>query len=307
MKKDFYFLSKDGETNIHASEWIPEGDPKAVLQICHGMVEYIGRYSDFAEYLAKAGFYVTGHDHLGHGESVTSDDKHGWFHESRGNEYLIGDIHELRKTTERKYPDVPYFIMGHSMGSFLTRQYITSYGSGIKGAIIMGTGSYPVALLKSGIFLSNAISAIMGPEHRSRIIDNIAFGSYNKHFKTARTTHDWLTKDGGIVDRYLADPWCTFMFTARAYNQMFNGIEQAQDKENVARIPKDLPILIISGDNDPVGGFGKGVMQAFETYKKAMIKDLNIKLYPEDRHEILNETDRGQVYEDIKKWLEARI
>ena len=137
MKQDFYYLSKDGKTQIHAMEWIPEERPRAILQICHGMVEYIGRYAEFAQYLSENGFYVTGNDLLGHGESVVSDDMHGFFGKDKGNEYVIGDIHELRCRTAEKYPDVPYFMLGHSMGSFLLRQYIEMYGKDLKGAIIM--------------------------------------------------------------------------------------------------------------------------------------------------------------------------
>lgn len=307
MKQDFYYLSKDEKTQIHASEWIPEGTPRAILQICHGMVEYIGRYADFAQYLSGNGFYLTGNDHLGHGESVVSDDMHGYFGKDRGNEYVIGDIHELRCRTAEKFPGVPYFMLGHSMGSFLLQQYIEMYGEGLKGAIIMGTGSQPKAVLKAGKLLCRTMSAFRGQMYRSSLVDNTAFGSYNKRFEPARTTHDWLTKDEKIVDKYLADPWCTFMFTVNAYYQMFRGMEYLQNKDHIAQIPKDLPLLLVSGAEDPVGDFGKGVTQAYESYKEAGIRDLQMKLYPGDRHEILNELDRQQVYEDLKNWLEARI
>lgn len=307
MRKDFYYLSNDQETKIHAAEWIPDKKPKAVLQIIHGMVEHIGRYAEFAEYLADAGFYVVGNDHLGHGESVTSDEKHGFFHAEHGNEYLIGDIHELRQRTSLVYPDIPYFMLGHSMGSFLLRQYITLYGEGLKGAVIMGTGSQPSVVLKAGRFLCRSIAAAKGPMYRSQTLDNVAFGSYNSKFQPSRTTHDWLTKDEQIVDKYLADLWCTFTFTVRAYDQMFYGIEYIQNKDHIAKIPKDLPLLVVSGAEDPVGDFGKGAYEAYQTYHDAGIKDIQIKLYPGDRHEILNETDRQQVYEDLRNWLEARI
>ena len=307
MKNDFYYLSKDGETKIHAMEWIPQGEQKAILQISHGMVEYIRRYDEFARYLTSFGFYVVGNDHLGHGESVTSDEKYGFFHMEHGNEYVIGDIHELRQMTANKYPDLPYFMLGHSMGSFLLRQYITLYGEGLKGALILGTGSYPQAILKTGILLCRSSAALKGPMHCSQTIENIASGSYNKKFQPTRTTHDWLTKDTKIVDKYLADRWCSFKFTVRAYEQMFSGIEYLQNKDHIARIPKDLPLLLASGSDDPVGGFGSGVRQAYKTYQDAGIKDLKMKLYSGDRHEILNETNRQQVYQDLRNWMEERI
>ena len=307
MKQDFYYLSKDGKTKIHAMEWLPEGSPRAILQICHGMVEYIGRYADFAQYLSENGFYVTGNDHLGHGESIVSDDMHGFFGKDKGNEYVIGDIHELRCRTTEKFPDVPYFMLGHSMGSFLLRQYIEMYGEGLNGAIIMGTGSQPGAVLKAGKMLCRTMAAFKGQMYRSSMVNNTAFGSYNKRIEPARTTHDWLTRDEKIVDKYLADPWCTFMFTVNAYYHMFRGIEYLQDPAHLAKVPKDLPLLVVSGAEDPVGDFGKGVTQAYESYKNAGIRDLQMKLYPSDRHEILNELDRQQVYEDLKNWMEERL
>ena len=307
MKQDFYYLSKDGRTQIHASEWIPAGKPRAILQICHGMVEYIGRYAEFARFLADAGFYVTGNDHLGHGESVTSDEMHGFFHKEHGNEYVIGDIHTLRQTTEKKYSGVPYFMLGHSMGAFLLQQYIEMYGAGLKGAIIMGTGSQPPMVLKAGRLLCRTLAAFKGQMYRSTMVNNTAFGSYNKRFEPARTTHDWLTKDENIVDQYLADPWCTFMFTVNAYYHMFGGIEYLQKKEHIAQIPRELPLLVVSGAEDPVGDFGKGVQKAYESYKAAGIRDLSLKLYPGDRHEILNELDRQQVYQDLLDWMATRI
>ncbi|MBQ9031630.1 MAG: lysophospholipase [Parasporobacterium sp.] len=308
MKQDFYYLSADKETKIHASSWVPsEGQPRAVLQIVHGMVEYIGRYQEFAEYLAARGFYVTGNDHLGHGESVTSDEKHGYFHKTHGNQYVIEDIHTLRTRTAEQFPGVPYFMLGHSMGSFLLRQYIGLHGEGLQGVIIMGTGNQPAAVLRAGKAICRVLSLFKGDTYRSAFVNNMAFGSYNKQFEPARTTHDWLTKDTAIVDKYLADPWCTFVFTLNAYYHMFSGIQIAQSKEHIGAIPKDLPMLIVSGDKDPVGRFGADIKAAYQIYKEAGLRDLQMKLYPEDRHEILNELDRNQVYEDLEKWLTDRI
>ena len=307
MKQDFYYPSKDGQTQIHAIEWSPDAAPRAILQICHGMVEYIGRYDGFARFLAAQGFYVVGNDHLGHGESVRSDDLHGYFHATHGNEYVIGDIHTLREMTQEKFPGVPYFMLGHSMGSFLVRQYIELHGTGLKGVIIMGTGTQPPAVLKAGKALCKVIARFKGWTHRSETVNNTALGAYNKKFEPARTSADWLTKDEQIVDAYLADPWCTFVFTVNAYYFMFSGIEFMQKRENIAKVPKDLPLLLVSGADDPVGSFGKGVEQAFQGYLEAGITDVHMKLYPTDRHEILNELDRAQVYDDLRDWLVGHL
>ena len=306
-KNDLTFPSADGRTTIYATEWVPDEAPRAVLQIAHGMVEYVGRYDAFASWLAGRGFYVVGNDHIGHGRSVVTDDDHGYFGHPGGNGFVISDMNELREITSEKYPDIPYFFLGHSMGSFLLSQYITMYGAGLAGAIIMGTGVQPGAVLTAGKTLCRTIALSKGWRHRSSMVNNIAFGSYNKAFEPARTPTDWLTRDENIVDAYNSDPWCTFMFTVNGYYEMFAGIEQAQKPANIKRIPKDLPILLISGQEDPVGEQGKGVEKKYETYKKAGIEDVSLKLYPKDRHEILNELDKSKVYSDLLDWMEQRM
>lgn len=306
MKREFTYPSRDGVTQIHAIEWKPEGEVKAVLQMCHGMVEYIDRYDAFARFLNEQGYYVVGHDHLGHGKSVRSEEMHGYFHETRGNECVIGDIHRLRVMTREKYPDVPYFMLGHSMGSFLIRQYMELYGEGLSGVIVMGTGSQPAIVLGAGRVLCRVVAAVKGWNYRSALIDNMAFGSYNKRFEPARTDKDWLTKDENVVDAYRAHPWCTFRFTVNAYYHMFRGIQFVQKKENIRRIPADLPLFLVAGADDPVGNFGKSVRQVYETYRKCGMKDVSIKLYENDRHEILNETDRETVFADLLRWMEEK-
>lgn len=306
-KNEFTYPSADNKTTIYATEWIPDGEVRAVLQIAHGMVEYIDRYDGFASFLADHGFYVTGNDHLGHGRSVTSDDEHGYFAHPNGNECVIKDIDRLRLITTEKYPGIPYFFLGHSMGSFLLRQYLTMYGRGLAGAIVMGTGEQPAPVLNAGKMLCRAIALVKGWHHRSGLVNGIAFGSYNKAFEPARTPCDWLSRDENNVDAYMKDPWCTYMFTVNGYYQMFSGIQKCQNPKNIDRIPKDLPVLFVSGAEDPVGESGKGVKKAYDSYVKAGILDVGIKLYEKDRHEILNEIDRQEVYRDLLDWLEANI
>lgn len=307
MKQEFYFPSTDGQTTIHASEWIPEGTVRAVLQISHGMVEYIGRYDRFAQYLNEHGFYVVGNDHLGHGESVVSDEKLGYFKHPDGNECVIADLHRLRQITEEKYPGVPYFMLGHSMGSFLIRQYMMLHGQGLAGVIVMGTGSQPEMVLKAGKVICRMIAGFRGWQHRSQLVNIMAFASNNQKFRPARTHMDWLTKDTEIVDAYLKNPWCTYTFTLNGFYQMFRGIQFVQKEENVRRIPKELPLLVVSGADDPVGGFGKGVQAVYDGFLAAGLKDVEMVLYDEDRHEILNETDYEMVYGDLHAWLEKQM
>lgn len=305
VKREFYYLSQDQTTNIHAIEWIPDGEVKAVLQICHGMVEYIDRYDEFARFMASKGYYVVGHDHLGHGQSVGKEEDHGYFHEKKGNEYVIGDIRELRRRSAESYKGCPYFILGHSMGSFLVRQYIQSDARGLAGVILMGTGNQPYPLVLLGKTLCIIIKVLKGSRYRSKLLNNMALGSYNKHFEPSRTPVDWISKDEAIVDQYCRDPWCTFVFTVNGYYSLFTAM-QSLTRKNMRKVPKSLPLFFVSGEEDPVGGFGKGVEKVYQNYKTSGIKDITCKLYKEDRHEILNEIDRHQVYEDLYKWAETK-
>ena len=301
MKQEFYYPSQDGLTQIHAVEWIPEGEVKAVLQICHGMVEHIGRYHDFAEFLASHGYYVIGHDHLGHGKSVASADKLGFFGEPNGNDYVIGDIHRLREQTVEKYPNVPYFMLGHSMGSFLLRQYLGLYGEGLAGAIVMGTGEQPSIVLGAGKLVCKVIGATKGWYYRSKFVDGLAVGSYKKKLGAA-----WLSKNLENVEKYAADPLSGFTFTVNAYYHMFSGMAKMNQQEKAGKTPKNLPIFFVAGKEDPVGNYGKGVENVYHKYVAAGYEDVNIKLYEGDRHEILNELDRDVVFDDILTWLENR-
>lgn len=307
MRDEFYFPSKDGNTEIHTIEWKPEGEVKAVLQLCHGMVEYIRRYDEFAEFMCSRGYYVVGNDHLGHGKSVQSKSEYGFFNEKYGNACVIGDMHTLRQRTMKKYPDVPYFILGHSMGSLLVRQYIQLYGNGLSGAVLLGVVSdQKKAVLLCGKRLCRLMAAFRGWHFRSKFIDGMVLGSYNKKFKPARTRVDWMTSDREHLDAYVADPLCSFVFTVNAYYSMFTGMLNMEKKESIYMIPKTLPILFASGTDDPVGNFGKGVRKIYEQYKAAGLQDVTLRLYAGDRHELLNETDRQQVYQDLFDWLEEK-
>ena len=308
MKDEFYFPSKDGNTEIHTIEWKPEGEVKAVLQMTHGMVEYINRYDEFATYLAGHGFYVVGNDHLGHGKSVQSKSEYGYFEKSHGNACLLGDMHTLRTRTMKKYPDVPYFMLGHSMGSILMREYIQMHGHGLVGVMLIGVvAEQPQFVLDLGRALCKGAALVRGDHYRSRLVNNMAIGAYNKKFKPARTRADWVTSDKERLEAYVSDPLCSFVFTVNGYYHMFGGMKQMERKESVYMIPKDLPILFAAGTDDPAGNCGKGVRKVYEKYKASGIQDVTLQLYAGDRHELLNETDREQVYEDLRTWMESRI
>lgn len=306
-KEEFYYESMDRKTNIRAVRYIPDGEIKAILQIAHGMVEFIDRYDDFAKFLCDKGYLVTGNDHLGHGGSVNSKDDWGYFAEKDGYMVVLDDMYTLTLITKQMYPNKPYFLLGHSMGSFFARLYTTIYGDQLNGAIIMGTGQQSMATLKAGKILCRAIATNKGWRHRSNTVNATAMGSYNKKWEPSLTHTDWLTKDPKIIEFYIHEPRCTFTFTLNGFYNMFSCIEDIIKLDNIKKMPKELPILITSGEDDPVGNFGKDPATLEKIFKDVGIRDVELKLYPNDRHEILNEDNKEEVYNDIYNWMESKL
>jgi len=307
-KSNFSFLSADKKTQIHCVSWKPEaGNIRGILQITHGMVEYIERYEAFAEYMNSKGYLVVGHDHLGHGESVNSPEDWGFFAEENGSDVLVSDMHTLRSMTQEQYPQLPYFMLGHSMGSFLLRKYLCIHNDNLRGAIIMGTGNQPDSVLKVGKWLCRTLAKFHGWHYRSKTIQNIAFAGNDNKFRGENLKNSWLTMVVEIVKAYSESPKCTFRFTVNGFYNLFDTIWYDNRRENMEKMPKKLPLFVVSGEDDPVGGFGKGVKALYNTYEKLGMQDITWKLYPEDRHEILNELDRELVYDDIFHWMEVRL
>ena len=277
IKEEFYFDSRDGENRIHAVRYTPDdGNVRGIVQIVHGMAEYVERYENLAEFLTKRGILVTGEDHLGHGKSVSEGGSFGYFCEQDPATVVVRDVHRLKKITEEQYPQVPYIILGHSMGSFIARNYLCRYGSGIGGAVIVGTGMQSAGL----IFASKAMAGIQklfcGSKHVSHFIDK---------------------------DRYIEDELCGFTFTVNGFQTLFELIRRLQKQENLEKVPQNLPILMVSGAEDPVGDYGKGVHKACDSLKRAGVKNITVKLYENDRHELLNEDDAEVAMEDIWQWI----
>lgn len=302
-KMEFTFSSKDNKNSIHAVKWYPESEIKAVLQIAHGMAEYIDRYDNFARYLNKEGILVVGNDHLGHGKSVGSDDELGVVTHKKGNEAVLGDMHALTTLIKKENPDVPYFLLGHSMGSFYTRQYLCEYGAELTGAIIMATGHQPKGLVIGGRAISRIISIFKGWNYPSQFVHNMAFGSYGKGIDNKRTDLDWLSTDSKEVDKYIDDKYCGFVFTLGGYKAMFEGINKLSKKGYLDKMPKELPVLFLAGDGDPVGDCGNGVRTVFQSFKDMGMENAECKIYEGMRHEILNEQEREIVYNDVKNFI----
>ncbi|MEG1632597.1 MAG: alpha/beta hydrolase [Oscillospiraceae bacterium] len=307
-ENEYTFTSADRITQIHVHEWIPDCDINGVVQLVHGIAEYIERYEGFARFLAAKGFVVVGNDHLGHGKSVLSQDDIGFFAERDGWMKVVSDVEKLRVLTAKKYPGVPYFIFGHSMGSFLTRTHLIRFPDApITGVVLSGTGQNPSAVVMAGSLLCDTAILKNGPRSRSKTINDIAFGTYNKSFEPRRTDFDWLSSDPAIVDAYVADPLCGFLPTVGLFRDMMWGMRYNAKPANLKEMNKELPVYLMSGDKDPVGSDGIGVAKVYGAFLKAGMKDVLYKFYPEGRHEMLNEMNKDDVMKDILAWLFKKI
>ena len=309
---EYTFTSKDDRhTKIHAIKWEPEnGQVVAVLQLVHGMQEYIERYSEFAEYLTERGFAVYGHDHIGHGRSVADVSERGKMFCENPDNVMIKDMYTNYGIIKKEYPGKPYFILGHSMGSYLLRKYLSVKSSAltnVNGAIIMGTGSESSLAITSGLMLCKALMAVKGRDVPSDFIHGIMFGkSYEGSDESGdAVSNSWLSKNADNVREFLA--YDGGKFSLNGYMVLLRSTLFDNKMKNIKRMNLDMPVIFVSGDQDPVGGMGEGVKRAYEQFKAAGVKDLSIKLYEGDRHEILNELDRDKVYADLYEWMMKRI
>lgn len=308
---DIHFPSSDGAHTVHACVWKPAGEPVAILQIIHGMEEYAARYARFAEKAAERGFLVCAEDHLGHGETATMPDGGQELgHFPRGGEtYILKDIAQLTDRAERYAPDAPYFLLGHSMGSFFCRAYLSRSGGKFAGAVIMGTGYKNKATLFFARCITGLIRALKGAKHKSALLKKLAFGSYSKRFAPATDEGcaglEWLSADSENARAYNADPLCGFGFTCGGFAGLFRIIRLACDKRAFADTDKNTPLLLIAGEDDPVGDYGKAVRKVACAYKQAGVKDVRLKLFPGARHEILNDTCAQEAEAEIFSFLEG--
>jgi alpha-beta hydrolase superfamily lysophospholipase len=290
-----------------SSNGFPKARFRASSRSPTALAEYIDRYADFAAFLCSNGFAVVGNDHLGHGKSIINEDDLGFFSEKAGWSNVVDDMEELRRLTADKWPGVPYFLFGHSMGSFLARTYLIRYTKApLSGVILSGTGHNPAAVVAGGRLMSRIEAKKHGLRFKSKKMNDMAFGPFSKGFEPRRTEFDWLSTDEAIVDAYVADPLCGFVPSAGLFRDMMDGLAIIGKPGNLAKMNKDLPIYFMSGRKDPVGGNGKGVEKVYKMFLAAGMKDVFLKFYENGRHEMLNELNKDIVYSDIFYWLNTK-
>lgn len=298
------FPSKDGVHTIHAELYTPKTrSAKGVVQLAHGMIDHVGRYKHLAEYLTGEGYILAGNNHLGHGKSAGNREDFGYFADEGGVDLVLRDMHTMNKYLRDTFPTLPIVIMGHSMGSFLARLYVEKYPHTIRGAVIHGT-SGPNPLLPMGRAMASVVRVMRGPRYRSRLIKKLAFGTYNNKFPKAEGPDAWLTRDTKELAVRANDKYAKFTFTVSAYQDLFSMIGKCNRDAWFSEYPKELPTLIMSGDMDPVGNYGKGPDYVYKHLMISGCKSVEIKTYDGARHELFNETNRDEVFSDLVAWLE---
>lgn len=289
-------------TRIYVRIYEPEHEVIGRFHILHGMGEHGGRYDAFATMLCEQGYFVTMHDHRGHGKTAELNGKLGYFADENGFERVVEDVYDVIQNVRYDYKKVPIFIFGHSMGSFIARRFIQVYGEIVDGCILCGTGA-TTTMHKVGNMLAKTMAKTKGKDVRGDLLNELSLGSFNKQFKNTKTAFDWLTSDEEEVQKYIADPYCGFIPTIQFFADLTDGLIMINRKEENARIPKNLPILLISGSADPVGNNGKGVYKVANQLKNAGAQNVIVYLFEEMRHEILNERNKQQVFDVVSRWL----
>jgi alpha-beta hydrolase superfamily lysophospholipase len=306
MRADTFTFQADDEKELFVYRFLPEeGAPKkAVVHIVHGMAEHAGRYARLAEALTGGGYAVYAHDQRGHGKTAESDEELGFFAHSRGFRRTVRDIEELIALEKQENPGLPVILYGHSMGSYMVQLFISDHGRWIRGAVLSSTSGKPSPVASAGRLVARAERRRLGERGRSKVLNSLSFGSFNRAFAPTRTDFDWLSRDPAEVDKYVLDPRCGFICTTSLWVDLLDELAEIHRPENQARIPKDLPVYLFCGSRDPVGENTKSVEQLIAAYKRAGLRDVTQRFYPEGRHEMVNEVNRDEVTRDLLAWLD---
>ncbi|MDV4152320.1 alpha/beta fold hydrolase [Clostridium sp. AL.422] len=301
---DKYIFTNSEGSNISYLKWGSNKKPKGIIQLVHGMSEYIQRYDYFAQKLVADGYLVYGHNHCGHGDSSESIDKLGDIEGENKFYTMLEDIKVLNSIIKKENEGMPIILFGHSMGSFLSQRYIQEYGETIDGLILSGSNGKPKLFTKAGVLVCKFEMMLKGKGNRSKLMDKLSFGGFNSSVKSPNTDFDWLCSDDKEVNKYIEDDFCGFIYTTEFYLDLINGLWDIYKQENLDKIKKfNIPIFIFSGDRDPVGYMGKGIIDLYNTYNRIGVKEVNYKLYKGYRHEMLNEFNKDEVISDIISWV----
>lgn len=304
MKEQEFWLTTEDQVDVYVKKWFKKGrEPKAIVQLAHGMMEHINRYDEFATFLVKNDIVVYGNDHRGHGKTGAKQGLIGFLAESDGFSKTTNDLYEITKLIKKDYPSVPLFLFGHSMGSFLVREYIQKYSNMVDGVILSGTGYYPSAIIEGGKLLARTLP----PKEESHLMDYLSFGQNNRKIKEKKTKFDWLSRDDQSVQAYIDDSQTGFVATARFFYDLMTGLGMIHNTEHNRLIRGDLPMLLISGDADPVGDYSKGIWKTADLYKRAGLNNFSVMLFNDARHELLNELNKEEVYQALYQWIENRL
>lgn len=301
-RSDISYKSADGRSQVAGYFFQPATKPWCIVQIAHGMCEYILRYEEFANYLCQNGVAVCGNDHIGHGASAAEKEDYGYFTAKGGRRFALADMRAMNEKARSRWPGLPLVLLGHSMGSFFARRYAAEWPDDIDGLIISGTGG-PNPLVGLGIFLTNTLARLKGPRYRSDFVNNIAFGASLKRIDNPDTPFDWISRDKEIARAYSQDPLCTYRFTVNGFHELFCSLKEVSRPAWAVRLRKDMPVLMIQGGEDPVGDYGKGPATVRDWLRGAGVKNLEYIEYEGARHEVLNETNRQEVYGDVLAFL----
>jgi len=302
---DFSFQTVDG-ANLNVNGWAVE-EPKAIVQVLHGMAEYGSRYARLAQALAAAGYTTYAHDHRGHGKSIPDGSPPGHMADDDSWNRVVEDSHGVNREIAKRHPGLPIIMLGHSMGSFVLQQLLFEHPNDMVAAALSASNGKPPAIATIGKLLARLERARVGRRKPSPVLQRLTFGEYNKAFAPTRTEFDWLSRDPEEVDKYIADPLLGFAVSTQTWLDLMNALSRIANPSNVAKVPKGMPLYLLAGDKDQVGDSGKGMQSLYDAYKRAAIFDVRLKLYPNGRHEMFNETNRQEVTDDFIAWCDEIV
>jgi len=305
MKHDAFWLDTSDHHRLYVNAWLPQTNPRAVVMLSHGMAEHSGRYDRLGAALTEAGFALYAHDQRGHGRTAANGVL-GHYADHDGWNKVVGDLATLNASISQRHSGLPVFLLGHSMGSYIAQAYLLHHSASVQGAVLSGSNFQPVSLYRTAAVVARMERWRQGPTGRSALIEFLSFGSFNNKFKPVRTPFDWLSRDPAEVDIYVSDPLCGFRCTNQFWLDMLGGLQQISKTSNLAQIDKSLPMLIMGGECDPVSD-GKRLKDLADALTGTDHQSITLKIYPQARHEILNETNREEVTRDLLAWLDQAL